>query len=603
MSTIELVNDIQVAVIGSSTGIIEIPGQSIVTQEGSSIDVIDSGSSIVLEGASEVIEIPSQTILIHEVGMQGPSGIGGGGGTPGGADSEVQYNKAGAFAGEAAFNYNDSADLLSVPNITASGNIAANTAFVSSLTANRAVVSSAFDQLVSSATTATELGYVSGVTSSIQTQLNAKGDITSVGNVASGAAFDGSQDSWLLTFLRSGQTGTLTWDGAGSAFRFNNPNTNTVAQVVGNASAELEDLLTLFASVNITSAGYSSDETAILFAESKGNALGGSIIGGIYNPGAQPVIGDVFTNFVGAGYSTVGGGTLPAAAQIALRAPASWTGTSTPGEIAFGTMNVGEIDPLVPVDRIVVRSDGTMDFIGYGNSINAKLTWDDSDSPYAVAKNQMRLEASSEGTSFVVGSPSPILGLFLDIFPTLGPTSVEGVSGELGVILCESRTGLGDLGGLLLTGAYTDTGLSPNADQPLFTNIIFGGDGAGGIYTSAPMRVVATEDWSLGSYGTRVEFNLGVTGTAGESPAFYLSGTDGATFNPNNETFFDFLVKSATLDIFKVDSSADAIGFFGVTPVVRQTGGAATADLTYSSNERDMLNALWTAMRNYGLLT
>jgi len=44
-----------------------------------------------------------------------------------------------------------------------------------SLTANRAVISdSAGTALAASATTSTELGYVSGVTSSIQTQLNAK---------------------------------------------------------------------------------------------------------------------------------------------------------------------------------------------------------------------------------------------------------------------------------------------------------------------------------------------------------------------------------------------------------------------------------------------
>jgi hypothetical protein len=45
---------------------------------------------------------------------------------------------------------------------------------VTSLTANRAVVTDGTSTLTSSATTATELGYVSGVTSSIQSQLNSK---------------------------------------------------------------------------------------------------------------------------------------------------------------------------------------------------------------------------------------------------------------------------------------------------------------------------------------------------------------------------------------------------------------------------------------------
>src|SRR5579863_7833495 len=45
---------------------------------------------------------------------------------------------------------------------------------VGALTANRAVVTDGSDQLSSSATTSTEIGFVSGVTSSIQTQLNSK---------------------------------------------------------------------------------------------------------------------------------------------------------------------------------------------------------------------------------------------------------------------------------------------------------------------------------------------------------------------------------------------------------------------------------------------
>jgi hypothetical protein len=41
---------------------------------------------------------------------------GGGGGTPGGADTNVQYNNAGSFGGEAAFSYNSTTDTLSLGN-------------------------------------------------------------------------------------------------------------------------------------------------------------------------------------------------------------------------------------------------------------------------------------------------------------------------------------------------------------------------------------------------------------------------------------------------------------------------------------------------------
>jgi len=45
---------------------------------------------------------------------------GGGGGTPGGADTQVQFNNSGSFAGDSAFTYNSGTDTLSVTNIEAS---------------------------------------------------------------------------------------------------------------------------------------------------------------------------------------------------------------------------------------------------------------------------------------------------------------------------------------------------------------------------------------------------------------------------------------------------------------------------------------------------
>ena len=53
----------------------------------------------------------------------------------------------------------------------------------------------------------------------------------------------------------------------------------------------------------------------------------------------------------------------------------------------------------------------------------------------------------------------------------------------------------------------------------------------------------------------------------------------------------------------RIQLNSTGIGFFGATPVAQQTGGAATADLTYDATERDMINRMYTALRNYGLLT
>jgi len=50
-------------------------------------------------------------------GSWGP--VSGGGGTPGGSNTQVQYNDNGAFGGEAVFTYDDVTDTLTAPNITA----------------------------------------------------------------------------------------------------------------------------------------------------------------------------------------------------------------------------------------------------------------------------------------------------------------------------------------------------------------------------------------------------------------------------------------------------------------------------------------------------
>ncbi len=47
--------------------------------------------------------------------------------------------------------------------------------------------------------------------------------------------------------------------------------------------------------------------------------------------------------------------------------------------------------------------------------------------------------------------------------------------------------------------------------------------------------------------------------------------------------------------------STEKLGFYGATPVVRPTMGAATAGGTYTSAEAAMINALWSALRNLGL--
>jgi hypothetical protein len=92
----------------------------------------------------------------------------------------------------------------------------------SDLTASRAVVSGAGKALASSATTATELGYVSGVTSAIQTQLNGKADTpvasTEVEMLEIGTATLDDVQDWSNSIQSAGiiSGGVITAGGSGT---------------------------------------------------------------------------------------------------------------------------------------------------------------------------------------------------------------------------------------------------------------------------------------------------------------------------------------------------------------------------------------------------
>jgi hypothetical protein len=93
---------------------------------------------------------------------------------------------------------------------------AATTITSSNLTASRAVISNASGKIDVSATTDTELGYVSGVTSSIQTQFGTKVDKSQSSYTMLANNTNATANMTAQTFRDSGQqtyTGTITWSG------------------------------------------------------------------------------------------------------------------------------------------------------------------------------------------------------------------------------------------------------------------------------------------------------------------------------------------------------------------------------------------------------
>lgn len=94
-------------------------------------------------------------------------GNGGGNGTPGGANTQVQFNDSGSFGGDAGFTYDKNTNILTVDNITVNNNFIGNVAF-----ANTA----------------------STVTSNAQPNITSVGTLTSltVGNTVAASLFAGS---------------------------------------------------------------------------------------------------------------------------------------------------------------------------------------------------------------------------------------------------------------------------------------------------------------------------------------------------------------------------------------------------------------------------
>jgi len=76
-----------------------------------------------------------QTDGLGNLSWTAQTGGGGGNGVPGGSNTQVQFNKAGTFGGQAGFTYNNITNTLAVSTFAA-GNISSNTTLISTGTAN-----------------------------------------------------------------------------------------------------------------------------------------------------------------------------------------------------------------------------------------------------------------------------------------------------------------------------------------------------------------------------------------------------------------------------------------------------------------------------------
>lgn len=168
---------------------------------------------------------------------------------------------------------------------------AASTITGSNLTTNRALTSNGSGKVAVSDTTATELGYVHGVTSNIQTQLNAKQSSSDVSTAITnmlkalfpvGSIYIGTQNTCPLATLISGSTWQLVaqdralWGGNGS-----NGN-STINAGLPNITGTFASGCLMNWQDSITS-GALSRATITQYPQNAGGTDGGSNVGIAFN--------------------------------------------------------------------------------------------------------------------------------------------------------------------------------------------------------------------------------------------------------------------------------------------------------------------------------
>jgi hypothetical protein len=241
---------------------------------------------------------------------------------------------------------------------------AATTVTSFNLTFNRAVISNGTGKIAVSATTDTELGYVSGVTSAIQTQLNAKVDSSHVYAFSDLSGSVAASQMPALTGDVTTSAGAVATTIAAHAVTVGKMAQAAAYTVLGNNTSGTADITAVAASVAgfavLTAANAGAQRTALglaigtdVQAYSASTTLLGNTTTGtgstIVMSGSPTITTPTIASFANANHThqnSAGGGTLDAAAigsgTIATaRLPQDLTTTGAPvfGALAVGTSN------------------------------------------------------------------------------------------------------------------------------------------------------------------------------------------------------------------------------------------------------------------------
>jgi hypothetical protein len=196
-----------------------------------------------------------QTDGVGNLSWTAQTGGGGGNGTPGGANTQIQYNDSGSFGGNSGFTFNEvtgnvgmPTDLIVVGNIYGNAQTANFATF--SGTATSATIAATANSVaganvvgtVSSATTATSATTAGTVTTAAQPNITSTGTLTSL---TVGGTSTIQQALEKVTLYATANTGTINYNLLDQAIIYNTATStgNIILNIRGNSSVTANSII------------------------------------------------------------------------------------------------------------------------------------------------------------------------------------------------------------------------------------------------------------------------------------------------------------------------------------------------------------------------
>jgi hypothetical protein len=249
-----------------------------------------------------------------------------------------------------------------------------------------------------------------------------------------------------------------------------------------------------------------------------------------------------------------------------------------------GLVGIGAPPPNIPLANLDVRSSDAgqvVQIIQGATGQTANLTnWRDS---FGNVLASVTAAGGLTGTSLSVSSAAP----------NVAPAEFFGATGQTAP-LTRWRQVNGTTVAAVTPDGQVGVGTVPVSNSTL--HIRMPGNRQGFIVTNGDS--VGNQTWFGFTTGS------GPLGTGNDEYVNFYKDPNGWIWNSDKSgTGTVRAVRWLIAGSERLRMNTTGVGFFGATPAAQQTGGAATASNTYGTNEQEMLQKAYDALRTFGFLT